>query len=166
MSFEKYEKPIEPRCSIRKNGQIALNSAMIKQFEIDENSYAHLFYDAEAKQIGIKIDEEKSKGARKLTIINDMAVISGMGFMKKFAIEPVTKARKFEPDFIDGMIILNLNYEGLPDIVCASCNTNIEAQVEADYNDITKGYEPFECSDCGCLLVIDFGEPTLKTSIA
>lgn len=112
MAFEQYlgQRPraTEPKVSIRKNGQIVLNHKLIRQYEITDESFAHLLYDSEAKQIGIKIDEEKNRGARKLTMLLGSALISGGAFLKTFGINH-EKARKFDPDFIDGMIVIDLN---------------------------------------------------------
>jgi len=95
--------------SIHKNGQIAFNSRAIQGFSLDRFKYADLYFDKTTRRIGIQLTNTKGIGSRKITILNNYALISSKGFCKHFGID-TPKAKQFEPQYdkTRKMIIIKL----------------------------------------------------------
>lgn len=112
MAFDKYEgqrpRGTKPIISIRKNGQIAINSRAVADYGVDKYAYADLYYDKEKELIAIDLTNVKTAGTRKITMLGGTALIAGGAFMRWYGI-PMGAARKFEPTTLEHwQIVLTL----------------------------------------------------------
>ena len=87
MAFElfniKNKRGLEPKITIRPNGQIYFNVGAIIRFKLTEFKYVQLFYDKELSKIGIKLTiAEDAQG--KLTLVAKQDASSGWVSAKTF----------------------------------------------------------------------------------
>lgn len=117
MAFEVFKKRVtiftdQPRVSIKKDNNIALNEAAVKAW-LDKATHAHLFFDREAQLIGIKPLEagEADRDAYTLnkTSRGKAKFIFGAGFLRHCGVD-AGQYRSFAPRFDskERMIVIDL----------------------------------------------------------
>lgn len=93
MAFEKFTKTGgrigTPKASIWKRGQIGLNKGAIHQFQLDSYNFVILFYDKDAKKIGIKFtNNDTDTGATKIVKRKDSGIsFSSLAFLNYYGID-------------------------------------------------------------------------------
>ncbi len=113
MAFEKFTavgKSFAPKLSIRSNGQIGFNFGAIEKYGLEKFTHVVLFYDKEARKIGVRITKNKDEeGACTLRVRNGNATIGAKSFLDFYSI-PYTKTARFETvwDQKEEMIIASL----------------------------------------------------------
>ena len=114
MGFERFTqtgRSFKPKISIRGNSQIGFNCASIKEFKLGEYKFAVLFYDKDARKIGIRLTNDKNEeGACKLRVReNAGASISARSYIDFYKLHKLDK-RRFDASWNDKekMIIVTL----------------------------------------------------------
>lgn len=114
----------QPKLSIRNNGQIGLSQGFLNRYDLDgEGWYLVLYYDPEARRIGIeRTRDPKAPGAVKLMIravpaadgrVSKSAQVSARSFLDFNRINYRDGLRSFRAeDELDGeLIVVDLNKE-------------------------------------------------------
>lgn len=108
--FTEFGRGHRPTCSIRSNGQIGLNQGAIRRFEL-RDGYASLYFDREARVIGIKaVDSKDAPGATRLIVKPNNAFVSARSFLEFHAIDYRQKTRTYDVERSDEhqMLIVDL----------------------------------------------------------
>lgn len=114
MAFVRYTKKgrsFTPKISISAAGMISFNSAARKQFDLEKYDLCVLFYDPDARLVGVKpTNDKKEEGARKLRMrVSTGADVSARSFLNYFQID-FSKTTTYDASIDkDGLIVFNLN---------------------------------------------------------
>jgi len=78
-----------PKASIWTRGQIGFNQGAVAEYKLDSYTYAVLYYDEEAKNIGFELtNDAKAEGATKLIVRKNAGIsMSALSFLKTFKID-------------------------------------------------------------------------------
>lgn len=101
-----------PRVSVWSRGQIGFNQAAVDDYGIDKFKFVVLYYDEDAKRIGLEFtNDEKADGACKLAFRKNAGVsISAIAFLKTFKIDySETKGFDLGFDKESGFYTIDLN---------------------------------------------------------
>ena len=83
-----------PKLTIRKGGQIGLNSMAVKKFKLDKFKFIILQINKEETKIGIKpTNNENEEGARKFKIIQGGATIHAKNFIEYYELNKIKERR-------------------------------------------------------------------------
>jgi hypothetical protein len=129
-NFEKFNAAggsFSPKVSLRMNGSIGLSQGALRKFGLDKGRWwVVLFYDKDAKLIGIHPTENESEDAaiklqcREVTApggkTNLISQVSAKAFLEYFSIPYKDQTRTYVPtyDANNKMIIIDLKSEKLP----------------------------------------------------
>jgi len=96
-----------PKLSIRKGGQIGLNAAAVRKFNLNKYKYVLLFINREEGKIGIApTNDENLDGKRSLKIVQGGASIPARKFVEYYELTKVQEKRiKCEWDKEKNMIV-------------------------------------------------------------
>ena len=96
-----------PKLSIRDNGQIGINSAGVRRYQLEKYDYVVLMINTSENKIGVKFtNDENLEGARKFKIIQGGATISAKNFVEYYGLNQISEKRiKCEWDSGNEMII-------------------------------------------------------------
>ena len=101
MAFEKFTKTGgrigTPKASIWSRGQIGLNRGAVHQFDLDSYNFVILFYDKDAKKIGIKFTNiDTDDGIIKIVKRKNSGIsFSGLAFLNYYGIDH-SKTTKYD----------------------------------------------------------------------
>lgn len=122
--FESFGSSFSPKVSIRNNGQIGISQGALRKMGIaGEGHFLVLFYDANARVIGIKpVASKEEPGAIPVHVRpatkdgkpgSVTAHISGRSFLECYGIEYKDRTRTYVPEWSDDdeMFIVDLNKE-------------------------------------------------------
>ncbi len=103
MAFQRFTKTrsrgYTPKASIWSRGQIGFNQGAVEKFKIPDFDYAILFYDRDARKIGVSFtNDEKEEGATKISKRATGASISARAFLDFYEIEH-SKTKKYDIDY-------------------------------------------------------------------
>ena len=83
-----------PKLTIRKGGQIGLNSAAVRKFKLDKYSYAVLLINQEEGKIGVlPTNDEGMEGRRSIKIVQGGASIPSKSFIEYYELDKVKENR-------------------------------------------------------------------------
>lgn len=92
MAFQRFIRTVRsfaPKVSIWSRGQIGFNTGATQKFSLNRFEYAVLFYDDEAKKIGIHLTNDAAEdGATKITKRPSGISISAKAFMQFYDLLP------------------------------------------------------------------------------
>jgi hypothetical protein len=114
MGFERFTqagRAFRPKASIRSTGQIGFSHGCVERYALEKTPYAVLFYDSDARKVGIKPTTEKNEeGALRLSVRSGNGSISARSFFDYYSIE-YSKTRSFDVVYDEqiGMLIINLS---------------------------------------------------------
>lgn len=95
IKFEHSGKNMKTTMSVRKNGQIALNTSSVTIYRLRDYRYAVLYCDTEARKIGIEFTGESSAiGAAKIRQTKYGISIPAQLFIDKFELAKEIKTKK------------------------------------------------------------------------
>ena len=109
--FTDFGRGYRPTSSIRTNGQLGFNRGSIHRFGLSDG-YAQLFYDREAKIIGVKpVSDDSLPGATRFVVKSNNAFISARSLLEYYGIVYREKTRAYEAswDECEKMILVDLN---------------------------------------------------------
>jgi hypothetical protein len=122
--FQAFGSSFAPKVSIRNNGQIGISQGALRKMKISgDGHYVVLFFDVEARVIGLKANAAKDEqGAIEVhvrPVTKDgsagsvTAHISGRSFLECYGIPYKDKSRTYVPEWNEesGMFIVDLNKE-------------------------------------------------------
>ncbi len=114
MAFEKFTergRGYSPRMSVRKGGQIGLNRGAIHRFKLENCVGVILYYDKEARKIGIeKTTESDADGFMALKIRNNTGSIAGRSFCGYYGIDCAeTRSYELKMDEESGYLVADLS---------------------------------------------------------
>jgi len=109
VKFTKTGRSFKPKISVRGDSQIGFNRAAIREFKLKDYSFAILFYDEQAKKIGVKLTNDKNEeGICKLRVKEEAgASIPARSFIACYKIEG-HKRLDAEWDSKENMIVAKL----------------------------------------------------------
>ena len=117
MPFELFKdggkRGLKPKIKIRNTGMIYFNLGAIRKFELERYKYMQMYFDRDARRIGIvRTNDEGAEGKIKLIVRSEASSswISAKSFFLFYDIPLPKEKTKEEIDFElndDGMIILN-----------------------------------------------------------
>jgi len=111
MRFERFElagRSFTPKVTISKSGHINFNTGARRDFDTDEYEYVVLYFDPDAREIGIELTNDKgASGARKLQHRGGGASVYARSFLDYYYVDHKTK-HSFEPraDEETGFLVL------------------------------------------------------------
>lgn len=110
VKFTKTGRSFKPKVSVRGDSQIGFNRAAIRDFKLTEYNFAILFFDEQAKRIGIKLTNDKNEeGVCKLRVREEAgASIPARSFIACYNLEG-HKRLEAKWDDKDKMIIVKLS---------------------------------------------------------
>lgn len=83
-----------PKMTVRKGGQIGLNTAAVNRFGLEKYKYVALLINKEERKIGIKpTNDENTKGAKSFKIIQGGATIPAKNFVEFYGLNNVKERR-------------------------------------------------------------------------
>jgi hypothetical protein len=99
MAFERWAtggRSYKPKLTIRQGGQLGLNQGAVKRFQLDNETYAVLFYDPDGRRIGIKFTRNsEEEGVIKVITRLKSATVYAKPFLDYYAIS-YDKSRRFD----------------------------------------------------------------------
>ncbi len=100
-----------PRVSMSQDGLISFSDAATKKYNINEFQFVVLYYDPEARHVGIElINDEKAEGAIKLRLRETGAYAAGKSFVGKFEISlTATTTYDLNKDEETGFLFFDMN---------------------------------------------------------
>jgi hypothetical protein len=109
-SWEVYKfegRTATPKLTIRKGGQIGLNSAAVRKYKLDKYGYAVLLINQEEGKIGVlPTNDEGMEGRRSIKIVQGGASIPSKSFIEYYELDKVKENRmKCEWDDEHEMIV-------------------------------------------------------------
>lgn len=109
-SWEVYKfegRTVTPKLTIRKGGQIGLNSAAVRKFKLDKYGYVVLLINKEEGKIGVlPTNDESTEGRRRIKIVQGGASIPARSFIEYYELGKVKENRiKCEWDSENKMIV-------------------------------------------------------------
>ncbi len=98
-----------PICSINKEGSLSFNVAAIRKFSLEKDSSCELFFDKEAKLIGIKLVPKGSDFAVKIRTESTNALAINSKYFCEFCGIKNKKTKKYPIYKMGEYIIINLS---------------------------------------------------------
>jgi len=99
----------EPRVSILKQGNFGLNSGVTMLLKENAVTHVQLLFDKETNRIAFKPCTPETAGAYIIRGVKGAGQISGMAFLKNYAISYGTETRSYPAVWQDNMLIISLN---------------------------------------------------------
>jgi hypothetical protein len=100
--FEGVRRHSKPRASIRKSGQLGFNQAARYRWDLDDYSWAQLYFDEKAKAIAVRFTRSKpEKGALKVTKQSSNFAVEARTLVNKLGLSGLTGTfdlKELEPD--------------------------------------------------------------------
>ena len=93
--FEEAGRGVEPKASIRKQGQIGFNQGAIKRFNITDNQDILLGYDRASKTVAVKFIDEPRQGSKRAVVRSNNCSISAKAFFDFFDIPYKSKTESY-----------------------------------------------------------------------
>jgi hypothetical protein len=104
-------KTVVPKVTIRKGGQIGLNSAAVRKFKLNEYGFAQLLINVTEQMVGIKpMKDGSGKGAHKMKIIQGGGTISSKNFVTGYGLLDIKK-NKLECEWDEENKMIIAKYE-------------------------------------------------------
>ncbi len=108
--FTQFGRGHRPTCSIRSNGQIGLNQGAIRRFRL-EDGFVALYYDRNARVVGIKPVPKDAPGATRLIVKPNNAFVSARSFLEFYAIPYRGRTSTYEVEWSNDydMLLVDLS---------------------------------------------------------
>ena len=108
--FELGGRTVIPKMSIRKGGQIGLNSAAVKKFELEKYKYVVLKINEDEQKVGLQFtSDEKEKGAKIFKIVQGGISLPAKSFIEYYHLEKI-KERRMHCDWIKSEAMVVAKY--------------------------------------------------------
>jgi hypothetical protein len=107
-----------PSISIEKKGSFRINAAAVREFDLEKNNYAELYFDESKNVVGIKPVSKQGDQTAKISIFYDKkkdkfvyAQISCMAFVRHIGIDLGSTTRRELTKDKNGILTFSLNGE-------------------------------------------------------
>ena len=115
MPFEKFTltgKSYQPKISIRANGQIGFNQGAVEKCNLKNFEFVVLYFDKDAKRIGMRPTNEKEDGVCKIQIRDMNGAVGAKSFLDYYSVD-YKKTERYDPTWDDTnkMIVISLMKE-------------------------------------------------------
>lgn len=114
MAFIKYTesaRSFAAKASISKAGMLSFTDGARKRFHMDEFKFCVLYYDPEARRVGVELtNDENTEGARRLRHRDTGSDVAAKSFTQYFEIDvEVTTTYPATKDQETGMVVIDLS---------------------------------------------------------
>ena len=93
-TFDFSGKTATPKLSIRKGGQIGLNSAAVDRYKLNRYKFVVLKINKEDEKMGLRFtNDENEKGVRKLNIVQGGISLSAKNFIEYYGINKIKESK-------------------------------------------------------------------------